>query len=202
MIRVFLADDEAMLRTALVSLLELEETLTVVAHGSTGRDALEYGQDGDQNIDVYVLDLQMPELDGMDTARVLIDRDPDTAIVMITRHARPGVLRSALAAGVRGFVPKSTSADHLARVIERVHAGGRYVDPELAVASLGFDSPLTDREVDVLRLTHDGLTVAEIAARLHLARGTVRNYLSDAIAKLGVSTRHAAAHEARAKGWI
>lgn len=199
MIRVYLADDEAMLRTALVSLLELEKTLTVVAHGGTGREALAYD---DQDVDLYVLDLEMPELDGVDTARALIERDPDTAIVMITRHARPGVLRSALAAGVRGFVPKSTSADELARVIERVHAGGRYVDPELAVDSLGFDRPLTDREVDVLRLTQDGLTVAEIASRLHLARGTVRNYLSDAIAKLGVTTRHAAAKEARANGWI
>lgn len=199
MIRVYLADDEAMLRTALLSLLELEKTLTVVAHGGTGREALAYD---DQDVDLYVLDLEMPELDGVDTARALIERDPDTAIVMITRHARPGVLRSALAAGVRGFVPKSTSADELARVIERVHAGGRYVDPELAVDSLGFDRPLTDREVDVLRLTQDGLTVAEIASRLHLARGTVRNYLSDAIAKLGVTTRHAAAKEARANGWI
>jgi two-component system response regulator DesR len=199
MIRVYLADDEAMLRTALVSLLELEKTLTVVAHGGTGREALAYD---DQDVDLYVLDLEMPELDGVDTARALIERDPDTAIVMITRHARPGVLRSALAAGVRGFVPKSTSADELARVIERVHAGGRYVDPELAVDSLGFDRPLTDREVDVLRLTQAGLTVAEIASRLHLARGTVRNYLSDAIAKLGVTTRHAAAKEARANGWI
>lgn len=200
MIHVFLADDEDMLRTALVSLLELEDSLTVVGHGGTGRAALEH--EPASEVDVHVLDLEMPDLDGVDTARALVARDPSAAIVMITRHARPGILRSALAAGVRGFVPKSTSADQLARVIERVHAGGRYVDPELAVTALGFDCPLTEREVDVLRLTHQGLPVAEIAAHLHLAQGTVRNYLSDAIAKLGVADRHAAAREARAHGWI
>ncbi|GAA1487544.1 response regulator transcription factor [Brachybacterium sacelli] len=200
MIHVFLADDEDMLRTALVSLLELEDSLTVVGHGGTGRAALEH--EPASEVDVHVLDLEMPDLDGVDTARALVARDPEAAIVMITRHARPGILRSALAAGVRGFVPKSTSADQLARVIERVHAGGRYVDPELAVTALGFDCPLTEREVDVLRLTHQGLPVAEIAAHLHLAQGTVRNYLSDAIAKLGVADRHAAAREARAHGWI
>lgn len=200
MIRIFLADDEDMLRTALVSLLELEDTMTVLGHGGTGHAALDHAPSDE--IDVYVLDLEMPGLDGVDTARALIARDPSAAIVMITRHARPGVLRSALAAGVRGFVPKSTSADELARVIERVHGGGRYVDPELAVTALGYDRPLTDREVDVLRLTHRGLTIAEIAPTLGLAQGTVRNYLSEAISKLGVSDRHAAARAARVHGWI
>lgn len=200
MIRIFLADDEEMLRTALVSLLELEDTLTVVGHGGTGRAALDHAPSNE--VDVFVLDLEMPGPDGVDTARALIARDPSAAIVMITRHARPGVLRSALAAGVRGFVPKSTSAGELARVIERVHDGGRYVDPELAVTALGHDRPLTDREVDVLRLTHRGLSVSEIATTLGLAQGTVRNYLSEAISKLGVANRHAAAREARVHGWI
>lgn len=200
MIRVFLADDEDMLRTALVSLLELEDTLTVVGDGGTGRAALDH--DPAAEVDVYVLDLEMPDLDGIDTARALVARNPAVAIVMITRHARPGVLRSALAAGVRGFVPKSTSADQLARVIERIHGGGRYVDPDLAVAALGADCPLTEREQDVLRLTGRGSTIAETAGDLHLAQGTVRNYLSDAMAKLGVPNRHAAAREARAHGWI
>jgi two-component system response regulator DesR len=200
MIRVFLADDEDMLRTALVSLLELEDTITVVGHGGTGKAALDH--EPVDEVDVFVLDLEMPELDGVDTARALIDRDPATAIVMITRHARPGILRTALGAGVRGFVPKNTSADELARVIERVHDGGRYVDPDLAVTALGFDCPLTERELDVLRLTHKGDSIAQIAAGLHLAQGTVRNYLSDAIAKLGVADRHGAARAAREHGWI
>lgn len=200
MIRVFIADDEEMLRTALVSLLKLEDTITVVGHGGTGRTAIDHGPVDE--VDVFVLDLEMPDLDGVAAARALIARDAAAAIVMITRHARPGVLRSALSAGVRGFVPKNTSADQLARVIERIHAGGRYVDPDLAVAALGFDCPLTTRELDVMRLTHRGDSIAEIAAGLHLAPGTVRNYLSDAIAKLGVSDRHAAARTARENGWI
>lgn len=200
MIRVFLADDEDMLRTALVALLELEETITVVGHGRTGRDALDHEPAAE--VDVHVLDLEMPVLNGVDAARALVARDSSAAIVMITRHARPGILRSALSAGVRGFVPKNTPAEQLARVIERVHAGGRYVDPDLAVTALGFDCPLTERELDVLRLTRQGDSVGEIAATLGLASGTVRNYLSDAIAKLGVSNRHAAALEARRHGWI
>ncbi|MGO1975267.1 MAG: response regulator [Propionibacteriaceae bacterium] len=200
MIRVFLADDEDMLRSALVALLELEDTITVVGNGGTGRAALDHAPPDE--VDVFVLDLEMPLLDGVDAANALIARDPSAAIVMITRHARPGILRSALAAGVRGFVPKNTSADQLARVIERVYAGGRYVDPDLAVTALGFDCPLTERELDVLRLTRRGDSIAEIAAGLSLAAGTVRNYLSDAIAKLGVSNRHAAARSAREHGWI
>jgi len=200
MIKIFIADDEDMLRTALVSLLELEQTITVVGHGATGQAALDH--DPADEIDVYVLDLEMPGLDGIETARSLLTRDPDVTVVMITRHARPGILRSALNAGVRGFVPKHTSAEQLALIVQHVHGGGRYVDPDLAVAALGFDSPLTDREIDVLRLTQQGASVAEIAATLHLATGTVRNYLSDAMAKLGADSRHTAALEAHRHGWI
>lgn len=198
MINVFLADDEDMLRTALVSLLNLEESLTVAGHGPDGQAALDHAGD----IDVYVLDLEMPGLDGLDTARALLAREPQAAIVMITRHARPGILRSALAAGVRGFVPKNTPAEQLTRIIGRIHAGARYVDPDLAVTALGFDCPLTERELDVLRLTRQGKKVADIAATLHLAAGTVRNYLSDAMSKLGATDRHAAAHAAHQHGWI
>ncbi|MFC0673821.1 response regulator transcription factor [Brachybacterium hainanense] len=198
MIRVFLADDEDMLRTALVSLLDLEETITVVGHGADGQAALDHAGE----VDVHVLDLEMPGLDGLDAARALLARDPHAAVVMITRHARPGILRSALAAGVRGFVPKSTPAEQLARIIERIHAGSRYVDPELAASALGFDCPLTERELDVLRLTRQGHNVAGIAAALHLAAGTVRNYLSDAMTKLDAADRHAAALAAHRHGWI
>lgn len=200
MIRVFLADDEDMLRTALISLLNLEEAITVAGDGPTGQSALDHTPAGE--IDVYVLDLEMPGLDGVDTARALLARDPQAVVVMITRHARPGILRSALAAGVRGFVPKNTPAEQLARIIERVHTGARYVDPDLAVTALGFDCPLTDRELDVLRLTRQGKSVADIAAALHLAAGTVRNYLSDAMTKLDASNRHAAALAAHQHGWI
>lgn len=199
MIRIFLADDEDMLRTALVSLLDLEDAMTVVGHGPNGEAAL--GHDSSE-VDVYVLDLEMPEIDGIDTSRALLERDPDCTVVMVTRHARPGVLRSALSAGVRGFVPKNTPAEQLAQIIRRVHSGSRYVDPELAATALGFDCPLTERELDVLRLARKGLSASEIASSLHLADGTVRNYLSDAMTKLGVSNRYAAAQEANQHGWI
>lgn len=200
MINVYIADDEDMLRTALVALLDLEETITVVGHGSDGQAALDHSPPNE--VDVYVLDLEMPGIDGIDTAGALLARDPGIEIVMITRHARPGILRSALTVGVRGFVPKNTPAEKLARVIERVHDGTRYVDSDLAVTALGFDCPLTSRELDVLHLTRQGKSVSEIAGNLHLALGTVRNYLSDAIMKLGAANRHSAAFEAYRYGWI
>lgn len=197
MIRVVIADDEHMLRTALASLLDLEDGIHVTAQVDDGAAVLDLDP-----ADVYVLDLEMPGLDGIETSKALLTRDPGAVIVMVTRHARPGVLRTALAAGVRGFVPKSTPAEQLAQVIRHVHAGNRYVDSDLALAALGFDCPLTDRELDVLRLTEQGKSVTEIAQTLNLAGGTVRNYLSDAITKLGATNRHVAAREARAHGWI
>ncbi|MGP5165073.1 response regulator transcription factor [Arthrobacter rhombi] len=200
MIRIAIADDEHMLRTALVALLDLEEGLAVVGQFDNGQRLL--AATDLPETDVYVLDLEMPVLGGLETTKALLERDPDALVVIITKHAKPGVLRSALAAGVRGFVPKNTSAEELTRIINRIHAGERYVDADLAIDAIGFDCPLTERELDALRLTEAGLAVPEIAATLHLATGTVRNYLSDAITKLGVTNRHAAAKTAQSSGWI
>ena len=123
--------------------------------------------------------------------------------MLVTSHARPGHLKRALTAGVRGFLPKTASATVLAEVIRTVHAGGRYVDPELAAEAIGAgDSPLTPREADILELAADGVPVEEIARRACLSPGTVRNYLSAAAAKLGAANRHEAVHRARARGWI
>jgi len=123
--------------------------------------------------------------------------------VLVTRHARPGVLRRALSAGVSGFVPKTTPAARLAEIIRDVAAGRRYVDPDIAASALTEDdNPLTDRELEVLRATRTGASVNQIAAQVHLAPGTVRNYLSAAMSKLGVSSRHAAAHRAWEQGWV
>lgn len=200
MIKVFLADDEELLRTALASLLELEDGITVIAQVGGGDAVLT--DPARSRTDVFLLDLEMPGLGGLDTAKALLAEDPARRVVIVTRHARPGVLRSALGAGVRGFVPKSTPAEQLSVVISRVHRGERYVDAELALDAISVDCPLTERELDALRLTEEGKSVSEIAAHLHLAPGTVRNYLSDAITKLGTTTRHAAAKHARAHGWI
>jgi two-component system response regulator DesR len=200
MIRLLLADDEDMLRGALAALLELEDDLTVVAEASTTTDAVRLAIA--HRPDIAVLDLEMPPADGLRAAEEIREALP-TRVVLVTRHARPGVLRRALTAGVSGFVPKTTPATKLAQIIRDVAAGRRYVDPDIAASALTEDTcPLTERELEVLRASRTGASVNDIAAQVHLAPGTVRNYLSAAMTKLGVSSRHAAAHRAWEEGWI
>ncbi|MEW9551111.1 DNA-binding response regulator [Nonomuraea sp. NPDC050783] len=200
MIRLLIADDEDLLRGALAALLELEEDLTVVAEAADSLAAVRLAVE--HRPDIAVLDLEMPPADGLRAAEE-IRAATDARIVLVTRHARPGVLRRALAAGVSGFVPKTTPAAGLAQIIRAVAAGRRYVDPEIAASALTEDDcPLTDRELEVLRAARGGGSIREIAAQVHLAPGTVRNYLSAAMGKLGVASRHAAAHRAWEEGWI
>jgi two-component system response regulator DesR len=200
MIRLLLADDEDLLRGALAALLELEEDLSVVAEAATSTDAVRLARE--HRPDIAVLDLEMPPADGLHAAEEIRAVLP-TRIVLVTRHARPGVLRRALSAGVSGFVPKTTPAARLAEIIRDIAAGRRYVDPDIAASALTEDDcPLTDRELQVLRAARTGASVNEIADQVHLAPGTVRNYLSAAMTKLGVSSRHAAAHRAWEQGWI
>ncbi|MEU5345446.1 response regulator transcription factor [Streptomyces sp. NPDC020766] len=200
MIRLLIADDEDLLRGALAALLGLEQDLVVVAEAATSTDAVRLARE--HRPDIAVLDLEMPPTDGLRAAEEIRAELP-TQIVLVTRHARPAVLRRALAAGIRGFVPKTTAAARLAEIIRDVAAGRRYVDPDIAASALTEDDcPLTDRELEVLRAARTGASVVEIAAAVHLAPGTVRNYLSAAMSKLGASTRHAAAHQAWEQGWI
>lgn len=200
-IRVLLADDEHLIRTALAQMLDLESDLEVVAEAATGDEAVAAARRAE--VDVAVLDLQMPGLDGIAVAEQLGTTLPGCAAVIVTSHGRPGYLKRALEAGVRGFLPKTTSAATLADVVRRVHAGGRHVDPELAAEAIAAgDSPLTPREADVLELAADGASIEEIARRASLSSGTVRNYLSNAIAKLGAANRHDACTVARRMGWI
>ncbi|MDC0766913.1 response regulator transcription factor [Streptomyces sp. HD] len=200
MIRLLIADDEALLRSALAALLALEQDLAVVAEAASSTEAVRLAREF--RPDIAVLDLEMPPTDGLRAAEEIRAELP-THIVLVTRHARPAVLRRALAAGVRGFVPKTTPAARLAEIIRDVAGGRRYVDPDIAASALTEDDcPLTDRELEVLRAARTGASVADIAARVHLAPGTVRNYLSSAMSKLGVPTRHAAAHRAWEQGWI
>jgi two-component system, NarL family, response regulator DesR len=199
-IRVLIADDEDMIRSALASLLRLEDDLEVVAECRDGESAIAEAQR--LRPDVCLLDLEMPGIDGVDTAARILRLVPSRCIV-VTRHARPGVLRRALSAGVDGFLPKSRRADAVAAVIRDVAAGRRYVDPEVAADALTDErSPLTDRELDVLRAGARGETVAEIAVALHLSAGTVRNHVSSILGKLGLATRQQAAIHARERGWI
>ena len=200
MIRVLIADDEDMIRSALAALLRLEGDLEVVAECADGESAVERALE--LRPDVCLLDLEMPGIDGVEAA-ARIRRQIPARCVVVTRHARPGVLRRALSAGVDGFVPKSRRADDVAAVIREVAAGRRYVDPEIAADALSDErSPLTDRELDVLRAGSRGETIAEIAASLHLSAGTVRNHVSSVLGKLGLATRQQAAIVARERGWI
>lgn len=196
-----MADDEAMLRGALVSLLGLEPDLTIVAEVGDGAEAV--AAVDRERPDVAVLDLEMPRKDGLAAAEQILASQLAPKVIIVTRHARPAILRRALATGVSAFVPKSTEAQHLAAIIRDVHAGRRYVDPDVAASALTEDDcPLTGRELEVLRAARTGASVAEIARAVHLAQGTVRNYLSAAMTKLGVSSRHAAVHTAWEQGWI
>jgi two-component system response regulator DesR len=199
-IRVLLADDEDMIRSALAMLLRLESDLDVVAECRSGAEALVAAER--TRPDVCLLDLEMPGIDGIETAARLARTVP-TRCLVVTRHARPGVLRRALQAGVDGFLPKSRQAQDVADVIRLVAAGRRYVDPEVAADALADErSPLTDRELDVLRAGRRGETVAQIAAAVHLSPGTVRNHVSSILGKLGVRTRQQAVLAAEERGWI
>ena len=199
-IRVLVADDEVLIRGAVEALLALEEDLEVLPGVSDGIAAVAAAQE--HRPDVCLLDLEMPGLDGVEAARQIL-RSVPTKVVIFTRHARPGVLRRALAEQVSGFVPKSTPAEELAVVLRQVVAGRRYVDPEIAASALTAErSPLTECELDVLRAGRDAARVEDIAAALHLAPGTVRNHVSNAIGKLGVRTRQEAERAAWEAGWI
>lgn len=201
MIRLLLADDENLIRSALATLLSIQEDLEVVAQAASGDEALVMARL--HRPDVAVLDLQMPGLDGIAVAETLATDLPACASLILTSYGRPGHLKRALAAGVRGFLPKTVSAQVLADVVRSVHRGGRYVDPELAADAISAgDSPLTTREADVLELAADGAAVEEIARRAALSPGTVRNYLSLAAAKLGAANRYEAVQKARTNGWI
>lgn len=200
MIRLVLADDEDLIRGALAALLGLEPDLEVAGEAADSRAAVAVALR--EKPDLAVLDLEMPPGDGLEAATA-IREGLGIPIVLVTRHARPAILRRALAAGVAGFVPKTTPATRLAEIIRTVHGGRRYIDPEIAASALTEPPcPLTGRELEILRLTRSGAPVTDIAAQVHLAPGTVRNYLSNAMAKLGAATRHAAAHHAWEQGWI
>ncbi len=200
MIRLLIADDEDLIRGALAALLDLEDDITVIAQAATTTEARQLASR--HRPTVVLLDLEMPPADGLEAARAIRSETP-SAVVLVTRHARPGVLRRALAAGVSGFVPKTTAASQLAEIIRGVVAGRRYVDPEIAASALTEgECPLSPREIDVLRAARTGASIGEIAGTVHLASGTVRNYLSSAMSKLGVSSRQAACHRAWEEGWI
>lgn len=200
MIRVLLVEDQGMVLGALAALLGLESDFTVVGTAADGAEALELL--GDTPVDVVLTDIEMPRLTGLELAAEVRDRFPQVKVVILTTFARPGYLRRALDAGASGYLLKDAPAGQLADAIRRVQAGGRAIEPELAIAAWSEADPLTDRERQVLRLAGDGVSSADIARQLGLSQGTVRNYLSEAISKLGAANRVEAARVARDNGWL
>ncbi|QSA97252.1 response regulator transcription factor [Methylococcus sp. EFPC2] len=200
MIRLVLAEDQAMVRGALAALLRLEGDFEVVAEAGDGE--LAWREVQALQPDLLVTDIEMPWLTGLELAQRVRDSALATRVVILTTFARAGYLRRALDAGVRGYLLKDAPSEQLAMALRQVHAGGRAIDPQLAVAAWSEDDPLTERERQVLRLAGEGVKSVEIGKRLNLSQGTVRNYLSDAISKLGASNRIEAYRTARAKGLL
>jgi two-component system response regulator DesR len=200
-IRLLLADDQTLVRSALAALLELEDDFQVVAQVGRGDEVVSAAKAN--AVEVALLDIEMPGMDGLAAAAALSQQMPACRTLILTTFGRPGFLRRAMEAGVLGFVVKDAPAEQLADAVRRVARGERVVDPALAAATLaGGASPLTGRERDVLVAARDGATVADIAGRLFLSEGTVRNYLSAAIAKTGVRNRVEAVRVADERGWL
>ena len=200
MIRVLLAEDQALVGGALAALLRLEADLDVIGVAPDGLEAWRLVQA--ERPDVLVTDIEMPGLTGLELAARVRDGAPGTRVVIVTTFARPGYLRRALDAGVRGYLLKDARSEELAAALRQVARGGRAIAPELAMEAWGDADPLNERERQVLRLAGGGATAPDIARQLHLSQGTVRNYLSEAIGKLGVSNRIEAYRLARQKGWL
>jgi two-component system, NarL family, response regulator DesR len=200
MIRVVLAEDQAMVRGALSALLRLEPDLDVIGSAANGEEA--WALIERDKPDIVVTDIEMPKLTGLELAQRIRERGVDCKVVILTTFARPGFLRRALDAGVGGYLLKDAPADQLAEALRKVHRGGRAIDPQLALEAWSGDDPLNDRERQVLRLAGEGMSAGDIAEQLHLSQGTVRNYLSEAIGKLGVGNRIEAYRLARQKGWL
>ena len=200
-VRVLLAEDQAMVRGALSALLSLEDDIEIVAEASRGDQVLPAALD--TLPDVALLDIEMPGGDGLEAAAVLHERLPSCLVVILTTFGRSGYLKRAMESGAVGFLLKDAPASELTKAIHRVMKGERVVDPALAAAALSEgDNPLTEREREVLAASEGGATIEDIAARLYLSEGTVRNYLSTAIKKLGARNRVEAARLAEKKGWL
>lgn len=200
-IRLLLADDQELVRSALCALLDLEDDFEIVAAVGRGDEVADAALA--HKPDVALLDIEMPGLDGLAAASVLNTQLPSCRVVILTTFGRAGYLRRAMEAGAAGFVVKDAPAEVLAATIRRVMAGERVVDPALAAATLAAgESPFTARERDVLTVARSGATVAEIAAKLYLSEGTVRNYLSAAIAKTAARNRFDALRVAEERGWL
>ena len=200
MIRLLLAEDQAMVRGALAALLSLEHDLEVIGEAGDGESA--WAELQAKSPDLLLTDIDRPGCSGLDLAARVQQAGLNTRVVILTTFGRAGYLRRALDHGVRGFLLKDAPSEQLANALRQVQAGGRAIDPQLAVAAWGEQDPLSERERQVLRLAGEGASSADIAERLSLSQGTVRNYLSEAIGKLGANNRIEAYRAAKQNGWL
>jgi two-component system response regulator DesR len=199
-LRIVIAEDQAMVRGALAALLRFESDFDVVGEAGDGKTALELVLS--LRPDVLLTDIEMPGMSGLDLAQTIQAKSLPTRVVIVTTFGRAGYLRRALEHHVAGYLLKDSPSEQLANALRKVAAGGKVIDPELAVAGWAGDDPLTDRERQVLVLAGEGKSSGEIAKLVHLSEGTVRNYLSEAISKLGATNRVEAARIARQNGWL
>jgi len=200
MIRIVLAEDQKLLLGAIGALLDLDDDIEIVGRAGSGDEARDLVES--ESPDLVISDIEMPGMTGLELAEWLAVAHPGIRMLILTTFARPGYLRRALEAGVAGYLLKETPAEKLADAVRRVHRGERVIAPELALTAFDTRDPLTERERQVLRLAGDGISNAQIGRRLHLAEGTVRNYLSEAIGKLNADNRIEAFRIARDQGWL
>jgi two-component system response regulator DesR len=199
--RLLLADDQTLIREALAALLSFEPDMEVVAQVGRGDEVVKAAAEHD--VDVALLDIEMPGMDGLAAAGQLHRAQPEVKIVILTTFGRPGFLRRAMQSGVSAFIVKDSPPDRLATAVRKALAGERVIDPDLAAAALAEGiNPLTPRERDVLAASADGSLISEIAGKLYLSEGTVRNYLSACIQKTGARNRTEALHIAEERGWL
>ncbi|MBQ4797581.1 response regulator transcription factor [Pseudoalteromonas sp. MMG006] len=204
MIKVYLVEDQALVRDAVAALLSLDFNIEVIGQASNGQDALTAitSLTDDSMPDIILTDIEMPNMNGIELSEQIAVKFPDIKVVIMTTFSRAGYIRRSLSAGVKGFILKEAPSDELINALKKVMQGQKVIDPELAINALDDADPLTDKERKALKLASDGLKTSEIAKLLFISEGTTRNYLSDAIAKLNATNRVDAARIARQKGWL
>ncbi|MEM7151023.1 MULTISPECIES: DNA-binding response regulator [unclassified Pseudoalteromonas] len=204
MIKVYLVEDQALVRDAVAALLSLDFNIEVIGQASNGQDALNEinALSKDLHPDIVLTDIEMPSMNGIELSEQIAAKHPAINMVIMTTFSRAGYIRRSLSAGVKGFILKEAPSEELINALKKVMQGQKVIDPELAINALDDTDPLTDKERKALKLASDGLKTSEIAKQLYISEGTTRNYLSDAIAKLNATNRIDAARIARQKGWL
>lgn len=200
MIKLFIAEDQRLVRRALAQLLSFESDFEVVGEASDGDEAIAGLRS--TSVDIAMLDIEMPKISGLDVAQWIKREKSECRIIIVTTFARPGYIQRAISSGANGYLLKDAEFTELASAIRKVAAGGKVISPELVFSAWEFQNPLSPKEIDILRLATKGYSTKEIALKLHLSDGTIRNYLSDILSKLHVSSRYEAARLAHEQGWL